>query len=259
MDFQTMTKNMFKLDDAIKKWRREMAQAGVRGEEVLDELENHLREQVAQLINSGVTEEEAFQSASAQLGEGRLLQMEFAKAERERWGNWRDNPIALNVLAGWFMFVGLNAASNLPFFAKQFFVINDGHYDAGSKVFSMAMLLVLSSQMAIGLGLFLRRGRARTVALGWARMSVALFLCGLIAASFYHQPSIWDRTSLGFCIKIMGADSSLRYEFLGTSLPIIFLPIISFLNLGLLIWACYFLTRPPVRDCFSETGRTKSA
>jgi hypothetical protein len=107
--------------------------------------------------------------------------------------------------------------------------------------------------------LFFRRRFARTFALGWARMSIALFLFGMVAALASDPSEILHRSSLGLSIELVGPANSLCYEFMRMTLPHIFLPIISFLNLGVLIWACYFLTRPPVRDCFSETGQAKSA
>jgi hypothetical protein len=71
-------KNRFKLDEAIATWRRESAAQGVKARDVLDELESHLREDVAAQIKAGTCEAEAFQIAVERIGQGAALAREFA-------------------------------------------------------------------------------------------------------------------------------------------------------------------------------------
>lgn len=70
---------MFKLTQAITKWRNEMAAQGVRSRDILDELENHLREDVAAQIRAGTNPAEAFRLATQRIGQGVILKREFAK------------------------------------------------------------------------------------------------------------------------------------------------------------------------------------
>lgn len=62
-----------------------MLAAGIKSPVPLEELESHLREQIAEQVQSGVSEHVAFETTVAQIGQGRDLQTEFAK---ER--GWRD-------------------------------------------------------------------------------------------------------------------------------------------------------------------------
>ena len=99
---------MFDLEQQIKAWRRESSLAGISHAEVLTELENHLRELTAQFSKAGLSEEEAFRRAVAQLGNSAALKQEFSKVQRQ--GFWfalgRSFPIL--VLSLWFVTDGLD-------------------------------------------------------------------------------------------------------------------------------------------------------
>lgn len=70
---------MFNLDKAISDWRLQMAANGMESPELLDELEGHLREEVAQRTSSGATEQAAFESAVECFGRPEALGVEFEK------------------------------------------------------------------------------------------------------------------------------------------------------------------------------------
>lgn len=74
---------MSKLDKLIIEWRKSMTAAG--SPEMLDEMENHLRENVDQFVRSGVTESEAFQRAVGQLGGAHVIASEFKKLDQGTW------------------------------------------------------------------------------------------------------------------------------------------------------------------------------
>src|SRR4051812_38658206 len=69
--------NMFNLENAIKGWRRQLAESGITSAEILDELEGHLRDEVEEQMRSGETPENAFKSAITQVGHSRELGREF--------------------------------------------------------------------------------------------------------------------------------------------------------------------------------------
>jgi len=73
---------MFKLDEAISEWRRQMSAAGIMSSDVLDELESHLREDVEHRMRSGATVERAFREALQRVGAAENLNVEFAKVRR---------------------------------------------------------------------------------------------------------------------------------------------------------------------------------
>jgi len=76
---------MHNLEKSITEWRKTMMAAPAVSHETLDELENHLRENVEQLVRSGMTEPEAFEHAVAQLGGARMIGSEFRKLDQSTW------------------------------------------------------------------------------------------------------------------------------------------------------------------------------
>jgi Clp amino terminal domain, pathogenicity island component len=79
---------MFDLEQAISRWRRQMLAAGIRTAESLDELENHLREEVEKQIKSGQNPTQAFETAIDQIGRPAVLKKEFAKVDGP-WPVWK--------------------------------------------------------------------------------------------------------------------------------------------------------------------------
>jgi hypothetical protein len=76
---------MFNLEQAISAWRRQMESVGVKNPEIVDELESHLREDLARRVQSGESEEQAFEAAVQDVGQASLLKHEFAKLGRRKW------------------------------------------------------------------------------------------------------------------------------------------------------------------------------
>jgi hypothetical protein len=70
---------MFDLEKSIADWRQRMLAAGIKSPVPLEELEAHLREDIEQLVKSGRSESEAFQSAVQQIGQARVVHGEFKK------------------------------------------------------------------------------------------------------------------------------------------------------------------------------------
>ena len=76
---------MHNLEQSISEWRRTMMTVPNVGPETLDELENHLRETVEQLVGSGVSGPDAFQQAVRQLGPPGNIAAEFEKLASPIW------------------------------------------------------------------------------------------------------------------------------------------------------------------------------
>jgi hypothetical protein len=67
------------LEAQIESWRRHMAEGGLRNAEILEELEGHLRDDIAAQTAGGVEEQEAFAAGVARLGGAGALKREFDK------------------------------------------------------------------------------------------------------------------------------------------------------------------------------------
>ena len=73
---------MFDLEQSITEWREDMILAGIQAPVPLEELENHLREEIEQQIKQGLSEKQAFETAVRQIGQASALKREFKKSER---------------------------------------------------------------------------------------------------------------------------------------------------------------------------------
>ncbi len=70
---------MFDLEESISDWRRQMLAAGIKTPAPLEELEIHLREDIAQQMQSGLSAPQAFETATNKVGHAPELNMEFKK------------------------------------------------------------------------------------------------------------------------------------------------------------------------------------
>jgi hypothetical protein len=74
---------MFNLEAAIVEWRQQMLKTGLKSPVPLDELENHLREEIDRQMKSGTGAQTAFEKAIETIGAGKLLKSEFEKVDKE--------------------------------------------------------------------------------------------------------------------------------------------------------------------------------
>jgi uncharacterized membrane protein len=72
---------MFNLEQSIADWRKEMLAAGIKSPVPLEELENHLREEIEQQVKAGVSEQQAFEGSASQVGQAEVLKKEFIRAK----------------------------------------------------------------------------------------------------------------------------------------------------------------------------------
>jgi hypothetical protein len=70
---------MFNLEQSIAEWREQMLAAGIQTPVPLEELENHLREEIEQQMKSELNESSAFREAVQKVGPPDSLQSEFKK------------------------------------------------------------------------------------------------------------------------------------------------------------------------------------
>src|SRR4051812_42082275 len=74
--------NMFDIEKAISDWRRQMRAAGIKNDDALNELESHLRDEIQQQTQAGLTPQQAFEAAVTRIGGPQALNTEFTKLRR---------------------------------------------------------------------------------------------------------------------------------------------------------------------------------
>jgi hypothetical protein len=218
--------NMFDLETKILEWRKQMLSAGIKSPVPLEELECHLRERIDSL-KTGLNEADAFQTAAKEFGDGKILKKEFSKG-RFLW-RVRTNPLALNIVAAWFILGGLNNLSQLIWLW-----LSDWPWHDHSIRYTMSAIeAFFSLQLFVGFGL-LGRGKY------WRY--TALLFCVLCAVSI-----LW-----GVAGKLApGWDSPGHYFILmGVMVPARYSLSMDFLDLGMLVWAIYVLTRSSMKNLF---------
>jgi len=71
---------MVDLEQSVADWRKQMLAAGIPTPVPLEELESHLREDIAQQMQSGLSAQQAFGIAMKKIGQAPELKREFKKA-----------------------------------------------------------------------------------------------------------------------------------------------------------------------------------
>ena len=89
---------MSDIERRIADWRRVLAESAGCTDEVLDELESHLRDEMQRLIQTGEPEERALDLALSRLGSPQALGAEFAKLARDGAPTWLPVRLAYVVL-----------------------------------------------------------------------------------------------------------------------------------------------------------------
>ncbi len=124
---------MRNLEQSIIEWRQNMLATPGINRDTVDELENHLRESVDQLIASGLCETEAFQKAAANLGPSPALSSEFQKLDTATW--WPIKVVAgieivTALLLGLLLFRRFDAQPSGLLLMSHIFAITMGYVSA---------------------------------------------------------------------------------------------------------------------------------
>jgi hypothetical protein len=86
---------MFNLEQSIAEWRKQMLAAGIKSPVPLEELESHLREEIEKQVQSGISEQLAFEAAIQHIGQAGPLKAEFRNAGFLNWWG-EDNQTRIN-------------------------------------------------------------------------------------------------------------------------------------------------------------------
>ena len=139
-------KTMFDLNEKIKKWRCAFAQSEAFDKSDIDELENHLREEIERLVALRLSSEEAFWVAAHRVGDTGALAGEFAKVNWPGMLRKKCFLMAAGILAYLF-------ASHLAGAASQVCLFLAGL--GGVRGYSLGLVGVLSNLAILGLLIFL--------------------------------------------------------------------------------------------------------
>ena len=83
---------MFDLENAIKKWRKELFRNEAFEDGYIEELETHLRDEIEGLSESGLDPKDAFEEAVSKIGSPERMGSEFYKTHSGRFSGrppWR--------------------------------------------------------------------------------------------------------------------------------------------------------------------------
>ena len=181
---------MSEFEERVRRWRESFREALGDRPEVIDELEAHLREDVEQLVRSGQSPEQAWETARARLGAPGQLAGEFAKL-RATWLPARLAYGALivgGVLLGALLVAGLARGRYGPLLAVHVFTVTIG-YAAAFAVGGLAVCAILARA---GVARDVTRDAAvRQATRRLATVSLALTAVGVALGA------VWAREHLG--------------------------------------------------------------
>ena len=102
---------MFNLEGKIMEWRKQMLAAGIQTPVPLEELENHLREEIEQQMQSGSNVQQAFEVAAHGIGQTDALKTEFAKAGESFYGRSRQLVFTLAGIPNYLLTMNMNTSN----------------------------------------------------------------------------------------------------------------------------------------------------
>jgi hypothetical protein len=156
------TTTSFDLNQAIQRWRENLAQSPAFRRENLDELESHLRDSVASLQERDLSTEEAFLIATQRIGKDRALEREFSKVNAQ--SVWLERVLWMLIgIQVWGLVSGF--VGSLSGGALSFGLVNGRfNFDTHGRavpifLFALVRLLAFISSLAICWWLIVRNGR----------------------------------------------------------------------------------------------------
>ena len=137
---------MFNLEDAIAQWRQQMLNAGLKSPVPLDELEIHLRDDIAAQARSGLEMQQAFEAAVERVGQASALKAEFEKAGDAKKA--RELKLMGAILVGTACFYALFVGVFVLFKVGSFSDISFQEQMSASVAGALTALLMVSGHLA---------------------------------------------------------------------------------------------------------------
>ena len=137
---------MFNLEHAIAQWRQQLLNAGLESPVPLDELESHLRDDIAAQTRSGLEAQQAFAAAVERVGRASALKAEFEKVGNVKKA--RELKLMGTILVGtacfYALFVGVFALFKIGSFSDFSFQ----EQMSASVASALTALLLVSGHLA---------------------------------------------------------------------------------------------------------------
>lgn len=164
------------LEDQLEEWRAYVSGVETVDDESLDELEAHLRDQIAELLDRGLAEDEAFLVAVKRMGSVDALSREFAREHSERL--WKQLVLAPGATSE-------RATGRLK------------------EALALAVLSAIAIQVLVRSSLLLEASRAEMVIARNASLVVLPFLCWYFARDRGLTTRQWAVAATPFAIAAL--------------------------------------------------------
>jgi uncharacterized membrane protein len=233
---------MSNLEPSIAEWRQQMAAGGFTSPEVLAELESHLRERIGQLAPA-MPLQQAFQTATQELGESEILMQEFVKVGNPSVLSWRENHMALNLVGAWLMLAGLNAVSQIVWLA---ILRTPSEFPALSYWIVALYCLLFALQLPAGIGLLRRKRHWRACSFLFLTLKALIVVYSLCVLVLKYHGTGWQSHGRNLIL-------------VGMPVPMSVVWITHPINLVMSLFALYVLTRPDIRNLFRPASVSQVA
>lgn len=175
---------MYDLNEAIGNWKSTFAQNEACGHEDVQELECHLREQIGMLVESGLSEKEAFLVAESRLGDPDQICKQFAEADPSRLWQRRLYWMAAGVFCWLVVLFCQQVFSALADTAALSLGIQSG---LGLGIVSVVVRLTSLLLIVLGCRALYRRGEprkryVRLAAFTATRARIVMCIIGILSA-----------------------------------------------------------------------------
>lgn len=132
---------MFNLEQSIADWRKQMLAAGIQAPTPLEELENHLREEIERQIHLGLNAQSAFDLATRKIGQAGLLKIEFKKVGGlGKWLGGNETALTHRILGLFWLIICAYGFFNLSRVFLQ--RIQEADFSVMPKTFSFLLLVL---------------------------------------------------------------------------------------------------------------------
>jgi hypothetical protein len=187
---------MFDLETHVRAWREQMEASLGSNDEVIDELESHLREEFERQTGTGKPPEHAWSAATARLGDAGAIASEFRRAAGTFWlPTWVAGCVlvATAVCVAGFVVMRLGNGRFTPLLAAHVFAVTIG-YVTTFAVGGMAVWAVLSADGRLG---SFRSAAGRFTLVGLALTAVGVVLGAVWAKEHLGRYWGWDARETG--------------------------------------------------------------
>ena len=213
------------LEKQIAEWRRNVAKTVGHRENVLDELEGHLREEIERSVSAGSAPEDAFQSACDKIGVPAAVGSEFQKLALGWRAQWMPVKLArifvifLTLLVGAYLIYNLGGAK----------LLLASHVASVTLGFVLVFVIGALAMCYVGARLLRPPGPTheylllRTM-LQFAGLAAILSIIGIVLAMFWAKANwgrywAWDSKEVGALLVVGSALITLAVGWLRPASP----------------------------------------